>query len=308
MKNLPWKPLGIGTLAAIFTAYVMLSGFFTNLAGPLGYFQTFAPWLHRASGAELHVHSWSDYLERYFYHAIPTRPVWTEGIVLILGVLGAILSRKTDYGRFLIVFTLILLVGYSVIPYKTPWCGLNFLVPLIFLAGIGANKCIEQIKNLWTKGITICILLSGIAHYAYLSYQTNFIYFNDTKNPYVYSPTLPDVKNLGRRMEEIARIHPGGLKMPVKVISRDGYYWPLPWYLRRLENTGYWSKNLPADPNAPVLLASPRFETALHEKLPNHRILGMHGLRIGVFYELFVEKNLWDAYRQKYPAGDDEDE
>ena len=96
--------------------------------------------------------------------------------------------------------------------------------------------------------------------------------------------------------------------MVVKIVARDGYYWPLPWYLRKLDNVGYYVGALPADLTAPVLLASPRYEEALHEKLPNHRILGLHGLRLGVFYELFVQKDLWESYRKTHPVGDDEEE
>lgn len=306
-KNLPWKALGTGALAAILAAYVVLSGFFTNLGGPLGYFQTYAPWLKRAGGAELHVQPWADYFERYFWHAIPQRPLWTEGFALLLGVLGAIFSRKTDYGRFLSVFTLALFLGYSAIPYKTPWCGLNFLAPLLLLAGIGAAGAIERVRPVWGKALVILSLLAGVVHYGWLSYQTSFVYFGDAKNPYVHSPSLPELEPLRLRLEEVAKGHPQGTNLTVKVFARDGYYWPLPWYLRNFPNVGFWTATLPPDPSAPIILASPKFETALTEKLPKHRLLGMHGLRLGVFYDLFVEEKLWDDYRKRVPPRDDEE-
>ena len=308
VKNLPWRSLGMGALAAILSAYVVLSGFFTNLSGPLGYFQTYAPWLKRAGGAELHVHPWADYFERYFWHQIPQRPLWTEGIALALGVLGAIFSRKTDYGRFLSVFTLALFLGYSAIPYKTPWCGLNFLAPLLVLAGIGAAGAVERVRPVWGKTLVALAILSGAAHLGWLSYQTSFVYFGDAKNPYVYSPTIPDAESLKNRLERIATVHPQGTNLTVKVISRDDYVWPLPWHLRKFPNVGFWSGALPADPVAPLVLASPKFETALDEKLPHHLLRGMHGIRLGVFYDLFVEKDLWESYQKRYPNADDDEE
>ena len=308
VRNLPWKSLGMGALIAVLTAYVVLSGFFTNPSGPLGYFQTYAPWLKRAGGAELHVHPWADYFERYFWHLTPGKPLWTEGFVLALGILGAIWSRKSAEGRFLSVFTVLLALSYSAIPYKTPWCGLNFLAPLVMLAGIGAAGTIERVRRVRGKALALLALLAGAAHLGWLSYQTSFVQFGDAKNPYVYSPTIPDAENLKRLVERLAEGHPQGVNLTVKVISRDGYCWPLPWHLRRFPHVGYWSGALPPDPVAPLVLASPKFETALDTKLPHHLLRGMHGIRLSVFYDLFVEKDLWKSYKGRYPNAEEDEE
>ena len=310
VRNLPWRGIGLGTAVAVAISYTVLSGFFSNLAGPLGYFKTYTPWLQRAGGGgeALHAHPWRDYLERYFWHPVPGKTLWTEGFLLALALIGGVHGWRTPHGRFLVVFSLLLTAGYTVIPYKTPWCGLNFLAPVIVLAGMGAAGLMERVRGIGGKVAIAAALLAGSAHLAWLSYQTSFVHFNDIKNPYVYSATLPDTITLKKLIDGLAETSPEGNKMVVKVVSRDGYYWPLPWYLRKLDNVGYYVGALPDDPTAPVLLASPRYEEALHEKLPNHRILGLHGLRLGVFYELFVQKDLWESYRKTHPAGDDEDE
>ncbi|MGC4042648.1 MAG: TIGR03663 family protein [Armatimonas sp.] len=309
-KTLPWRAIGIGAGVAVVTAYIILSGLFTSPTAPLGYFQTFTPWLKRAGGGgeALHAHPWLYYLQSYFWQVTPTRPIWTEGFLALLGIAGAVFGRKSPEVRFLSIFTILLTVGYAAIPYKTPWCGLNFLAPLAILAGIGAYELLSRPKSKIIKALLALPLLAGSAHLGWLAYQTNYVYYTDRYNPYVYSPTLPDAQNLARRIERMASTHPDGEHITIKVISRDDYCWPLPWYLRRFEKVGYWSGTVPADPNAPLVLASPKFEEALTKKLPNHEIKGMHGLRLGVFYDLFVEKSLWESYRKRYGDSVDDEE
>ncbi|WP_309719175.1 flippase activity-associated protein Agl23 [Armatimonas sp.] len=309
-KKLPWRALLVGSGIALASSYLVLSGFFSNPTGPLGYLKTYLPWLNRAGGGgeALHAHPWYDYLERFFWHPQPGRPLWSEGFILLLAFFGALLGRRTEAGKFVVVLALLLMLIYTVIPYKTPWCGLNFLAPLIVLAGMGAVGLIERARHKVAKAFVVLGLLLGTAHLGWLSYQTSFVYFSDTKNPYVYSPTLPGISELKTRMEGLAQTHPTGDKMVVKVVSRDGYYWPIPWYLRKLDNIGYYTGQLPDDVTAPVLLVSPRYEEPALERLPGHEVKGMHGLRLGVFYNLLVEKSLWENYRKLHPPRDDEEE
>ncbi|MCX6365371.1 MAG: glycosyltransferase family 39 protein [Armatimonadetes bacterium] len=365
-KKLPWRALLVGSGVALASSYLVLSGFFSTPTGPLGYLKTYLPWLNRAGGGgeALHAHPWYDYLERFFWHPQPARPLWSEGFILVLALCGAFLGRRTEFclparlgsppsgsakglwckspspsqggttdqpegvarhergevktndyagrrtetGKFVVVLALLLTLIYTVIPYKTPWCGLNFLAPLIVLAGMGAAGLIERAHHRVAKAFVGLGLLLGTAHLGWLSYQTSFVYFSDTKNPYVYSPTLPGISELKTRMEGLAQTHPDGDKVVVKLVSRDGYYWPIPWYLRKLDNIGYYTGQLPDDVTAPVLLVSPRYEEPVLERLPSHQLKGMHGLRLGVFYDLIVEKTLWESYRKLHPPRDDEEE
>ena len=78
------------------------------------------------------------------------------------------------------------------------------------------------------------------------------------------------------------------------MIAPDSDYWPLPWYLREFDNVGWWPQP-PPDPLAPVMVLSASLNPA---PPPNdtHVSAGIYQLRPGVFLELRVEKNLWDAY------------
>jgi hypothetical protein len=93
--------------------------------------------------------------------------------------------------------------------------------------------------------------------------------------------------------------------MVVKVMAPEGDYWPLPWYLRRFKQVGWWDA-VPADPFAPVMIVSSKFEAAFDERADKtHLMAGYFQLRPQVFLELYVEINLWRAYIQSRPPVQD---
>jgi hypothetical protein len=97
-------------------------------------------------------------------------------------------------------------------------------------------------------------------------------------------------------VEALARVSPEGHNTIVKVIAPDGDYWPLPWYLRRFKNVG-WYENLPADPFAPIVIVAAELDARLDEKSDKKWIMvGLTELRPRKFFELYVEAELWKKY------------
>ena len=84
------------------------------------------------------------------------------------------------------------------------------------------------------------------------------------------------------------------------VIGTDNYYWPIPWYLRRLPNIG-WFNHLPTETElggklavAPIVIAAPKYQKDLQKTLgATHESVQTYGLRSRVFFELWVEKSAW---------------
>ena len=59
----------------------------------------------------------------------------------------------------------------------------------------------------------------------------------DEKNPYAYAHTGEDLLRLPGRLEELAR--QDKFSNPrIAVVAADA--WPLPWYLRKFPQTGFW--------------------------------------------------------------------
>lgn len=190
----------------------------------------------RAAGAG-HESPWSTYLAWYLLPHPRSLP-WS-GWVLALGfVPGAWLAwrqrRDTPLPWILALSVMILALIHSVIPYKTPWLMLQVLVPGALVAGVG-----------WAalgRGITYrlgwpALVLGGCGALTVLLLETRQLAFRwpvDPANPLAYAHTVPDCERLAERISRQVAGHAG----PVAVVG--GNPWPLPWYLRRCPQVGYW--------------------------------------------------------------------
>ena len=293
------RDVSLAILAAFIVWLLLFSSFFTNWSGLADSFRTYLPWLKRAGGHSPHIHPWSFYLERLaWFHPIKG-PAWSEGVILILALVGAGVSlggKKSSLHRFLAFYTIILTVTYSVISYKTPWCLLSFLFGMILLAGIGAAALVEFCRSRLSRTIAVTLLVAGLIQLGWQAARASFVYPADRRNPYVYAQTVPDILNLVQKVEAIAGVEPRGHERVIKVIAPGSDYWPLPWYLRRFTQVGWYDK-LPDDPFAPVIIVSAKLNAALDEKSGKKWVMvGMSELRPGNFLELYVELELWRRF------------
>jgi len=304
------KPGSIALAVAAVVGVAFFTSCFTHWRGPLDSVLTYLPWLDRAGGASPHIHPWTFYFERLFWFHPVRSPVWSEALLGLLAVVGggAALSGRglaeadARLARFLTFFTLAMIAAYTLLAYKTPWCLLGFLQPMLLLAGLGAAVLfnLSFTQRPAARIAVAVVLLAATLQLGWQGWRLSHEFAADKRNPYAYSQTLPDVRELASRLTGIAKIHPAGEQMLVKVIAPESY-WPLPWYLRGLKEVG-WYDQLPDDPYAPVVLASTRVGAALDEKSGRKWIMaGMYALRPGVFLELYVELDLWKQYVATLP-------
>jgi uncharacterized protein (TIGR03663 family) len=153
--------------------------------------------------------------------------------VVICEALGG--ARKA--GLPLAIYGLSSLLIYSSIPYKTPWLALNFWLPFALLCGVGLSAMLDLLQQ--TAG-RWGALVAGLFLLATLGAQTKALCFDhpaDEKNPLAYAHTGEDLLRLPERLAELARRK--NLANPrIVVVLADA--WPLPWYLRKFSNIGYW--------------------------------------------------------------------
>jgi uncharacterized protein (TIGR03663 family) len=330
-------------LVAAIVGISLFTSFFTNADGPLDSLKTYLPWFGRAKGNSPHLHPWYYYLDLLAWRRQGRGPIWTEAIVLILAAIGfcAALRRVPIAGslmgaapeenpeenaiprepnpvwfRFIAFFTLFITIAYAAIPYKTPWCLLGFYHGMILLAGMGFAFLWQRHLSRLKRTLVATLIVLGLSQLGVEAYRGNYVYYADITNPYVYAHTGTDLVRLARKVENLARLHPDKDRMLVRVIAKGseffpqaGDYWPLPWYFRKMERVG-WYNQIPSDPRAPVIIASPQFEPALEAALgTNYQNAGFfgHRPRPAVFLILFVQKDLWDKYLVS-PKAIEEDE
>jgi uncharacterized protein (TIGR03663 family) len=299
-----WKHIALALCAAIIIWLLLFSSFFTNFTGLPDSVRTYLPWLQRAGGHSPHVHPWSFYLQRLAWFHPAKGPVWSEGLIIILAIIGAVVSlveKKSPLHRFLALYTIILTAIYCVISYKTPWCLLSFFHGMILLAGVGAATLVECFHARAWKVAVATMLMALALQLSWQAGRASFVYAADRRNPYAYAQTVPDVLNLVQRTEGIARVAPAGHETVVKVVAPESDYWPLPWYLRRFKHVG-WYEKLSDDPLAPIVLVASKLDARLDEKSNRKWIMvGLTELRPGKFFEQYVELELWKKYVETLP-------
>jgi uncharacterized protein (TIGR03663 family) len=302
--------------AALFVATLLLTDIFRHPAAAVDFLRSYAPWFRRGADAGRHQHSFWYYLQVLFWtRRSPESPIFSEALIAVLALGGVgsasiapgapIAPPSTGFRRFLAVTTALLFVEYSLIPYKTPWCALSFLAGLILLAGAGTATLLRAAATAPTRTLLTVVLAVGFGQLTWQAYRDGFVVFNDRRNPYVYAPTAPEAADLAARIVAIAGASPEGERLPVEVFSADGYYWPLPWYLRSMDHVGYWT-GLPAIAPTAIVIASPEFDGALTRRLnATHLMTGYFSIRPGALLEVWVRLDDWQRYlRSRKPTPD----
>ena len=296
-----------GAAAALAVALLLFSSFFTNPNGPLDSIRTYGPWVHRAAGASPHIHPWYFYLRRLLFFHLGSGPIWSEAAIGVLAVIGAIAGfrRRRLAGanaslvRFLALYTVLLTAFYSFLSYKTPWCLLNFWQGAILLGGVGAAVLLRTAWSRRWRIATTVLLLAAIANLGWQAWRADTLYAADTGNPYVYAQTSTDIFRLVRQVEDLAVVDPSGHNLVIKVMAPEGDYWPLPWYLRRFNQIGWWD-HVPEDPFAPMMIVAAGLHAALDDK-KTHLMVGYFQLRPQLFFELYVARDLWQEWLAHHP-------
>jgi uncharacterized protein (TIGR03663 family) len=308
--------LGIATAAVV--SALMYSVFLRRPEGILDSYRTYGIYFSRAGGENTsHVHPWHYYLQMLLYARYFNGPIWTEAWIVLLALVGLITAIRgprvgsvdSKLVRFLAVYTIAMIVVYSAIPYKTPWCVLSFLTGLILLAGVGAASLWAWAKNPVLRGVIAVFVLAAAGHLAFLAHRASFMHCADSRNPYVYAHPTEEILVAVDTVRDYAATMGVGRsferRLQVAVPGQD--YWPLPWYFRDLPYVGYTSEV----PNevGPMILLSDTLEGALgrvfFEETPvEQRRMYLYlfpkphyiWARPGVKLVGFVRKDLWDEH------------
>ncbi|MBN2475135.1 MAG: TIGR03663 family protein [Pirellulales bacterium] len=301
---------GAAALAmALFVAVLLLSSLLTNARGPLDGVLTYLPWLRRAGGSSPHLHPCYYYLRMLAWWRADTGPIWSEGLILVLAAIGfaAALApgakvpsgASVRFVRWLGFTTLASTALYSTIPYKTPWCVVQFLGGMILLAGVGGVVLVRVVPTRALKALTVLLLLAAAGQLGWQSYRASYLLAADPANPYVHTPTRPKFEQLAQQIDALAEAWPDRRDFSIWVLWHDQYYWPLPWYLRRYGPIGRLDR-VPDGPAPAVIVASAEFNPELARRLDGtHQMPSFYEMRPGVFVVLWVRKDVWRAHLER---------
>jgi uncharacterized protein (TIGR03663 family) len=270
----------------VFLALYLLfySSFFTNYKGISDSLQTFAVWTK--TGREAHVHP------PWMYLVWLTRQ---ESPLLFLGAAGAaiaVLRPRNSLALFCALWSFGLIAAYSLIPYKTPWLVLNFVVPLALIAGY-ALQAIYVMDHRQLKLVAVIMVVAvGVA--VYQTIDLNFFNYDNDKGyyVYVYAHTTRSTLDLVNEVERIAKETSGGTT-GITIVSPD--YWPLPWYLRNFSRVGYYGRMSAS--SEPIIIANANqkdeVETnfgQIYQQVESKELGGAFELRPGVNLLLYQRR------------------
>jgi uncharacterized protein (TIGR03663 family) len=292
-----WRAHALAATAlAIAVGAAFYTSFFTAPAGVLEPFKGAPTYLARGVEPAQHGHAWYYYVSLLAYSS-SGGVRWSEGLVLMLAVLGAASGWRTFWTRYLAGDVAIAGAIFSAIPYKTPWNLLPVYVVVLALAGCGFAALVEAVRPRAFRLALAAALAIASAQLGVQAWRAAVTYAADPRNPYVYAQTVPDAVRMAARIRDLSALDAHGAGLQVSVIASPYEQWPLPWYLRTMPNVGYWTA--PGDPvalQAPVIVASIEFTPALDAALGDRYVAEFYGLRPDVLQALYVERGLWDRF------------
>lgn len=235
------RALVAGLAAFAFTFSMLFSVGFTDLGGiGDGAFEGLRYWLSQQPvnrGSQ----PWP------FYLALLAGYEWPIVALALAGIVVA--ARRLDPGRGLIVWTAIAnLAIYSWASERFPWLVVHPLVPLVLLAGIGA-------QGIWTasrrRGVArLPLLVGAVAVIGALTVIAVPVVYRNPTDPrqlLVAVQTGPDVPAIRAQVEARFLLAPDDRPPKVVVDTGASATWPWGWYLR--DHTVGWV-DLAADPEA----------------------------------------------------------
>lgn len=236
------------------------------ITAPLAYLGRAAGDAAASVGANWHVHPFNQYFKWLFAY-----PPFTEIDLVIVGFVGTPLClallrlarKRADAKRahfvrfkpekprpsefpslapwgFAVLYSLILLVVYSLIPYKTPWCALRFLPGFVLAAVFGLHAILVRMGAGVLPRLIVAAVVGCIVAFRLPALQK----LNDDPDskeiPCNYANASPEVKELARVVSEAMKAPCADPLVAVALPPEDT--WPLPWYNRELAHrTGYWT-------------------------------------------------------------------
>ncbi len=235
-QNKIFKSFGVG----IFVVALFYSGFFQNWEGLVDFFQAFLPWTKTGVGGAGHEKPWWTWVHWLSLYEIPTL---TMAGLSVAGIFLA--DRKIKFYCWL---SLLHLLFYSVIPYKTPWCLLSVQLPLVFSGVLSLENILAKISTSKKNLVLVAVSVLGLVHWSQfraLTWDSPI----QLDHPYVYVQTQYDIKFF---IEHLERAQNSLSLQKIQVATTET--WPFPWLLRKFPKVVYGNSKSEPDKEAAVIL------------------------------------------------------
>lgn len=274
----------VGAAAVFIYVFVLFfSSFFTYPEGVKKAFEAYALWTK--TGGKEHVSGMWAYIE------------WGKEIeapIMLLSLAGTVLAFVKPKSKF-VMFTGLwawgLFAAYTIIPYKTPWLAISFLMPMCIPAGYMIGELLTM-KEKAVRAIGVILAAAATVVLAYQTYILNFVKYDDEDQPYVYAHTKREFLDMVGQINYYAEKSGKGNQAAVQIMSPD--YWPLVWYLKDYSKAFFHGRIVSADNAEMIIAKTPDQDVEMRQYLIQYDRVGKYGLRPGVDLILYVRRDLAD--------------
>ena len=310
-KKIPFQKLGeVDALAWALRAWVIIgvvffSSFFTHWEGVgkalTAYFHT----VDRAGG-QGHAKGFTWYWEILFNYKVEgyrcsELPLLLGGFIgIVFSVFDKPTNNRARAARFLAVYSIALWVVYGLIPYKTPWLAMNFLLGFALLAGHGIDRLLKVVKFNDARIAVLLIFAWGLFQARERAALATSIYAADMRNPYTYVHTTDDFVTMVNEVRNLAELHERGKGCRVKIFTTSqAEHWPMPWYFRDFSKVTYFV-GIPEDSylESDFIIVHPDLKEELMGKLQRDYFdpYKDYSLREGIILNLIYSQAIWDLF------------
>lgn len=247
--GLGWLAWGVGVL------FLLYSGFGAYGEGINQFLDSFMAWFRVGIADPVHIKPW------WYFGWLWVCNEW----LLALGLLGGLalwhpaqaclMTTKQRLGlRWVWCYGLLVLLGFSIIPYKTPWNVMPMLWPFSLVGGWVVTRLWSGVAwrgPLFRVGVMVVMLLS-LLKAGWLSTWGS----TNPLEPYVYGQSTVEQTQLVADLTGRLTVNLTEPDTPTLVVVSPSA-WPLPWLLRAWPSVSYmkpsqWALYLKAHPNTHV--------------------------------------------------------
>jgi len=273
----------------LYVGALFFSSFFTYPEGLQKAFEAYAIWTKTGKSDHTQNGNWA-YVRWGFI---------IESPILVMSALGALIAfykARHRFAMFAALWAFGLFAAYTLIPYKTPWLALSFLLPMCIIGGYAVNELLTA-KDFGLKILGGVLAAASTIILAYQAYDINFVRYDDDRMPYIYAHTKRGFLDLIRKIEYYADKSGQGKQAKIEIVSPD--YWSMPWYMNDYPNAIFQGKLVDVN-SAEMIVAKADEQNAevVSRYASRYRYAGEYPLRPGVDLVLLVRRDLADSDTQ----------
>jgi uncharacterized protein (TIGR03663 family) len=225
--------------AAVFTyvSVLFFSSFFTYPEGIGKAFEAYAVWTKTGTKD----HAENGFFAYFKWLGLLEAPI---AILAAVGSLVAFAKARHRFAMFTALWAFGLLAAYTLIPYKTPWLAISFVMPMCVIAGYGINELVGSAQA-WQRITGMTLAFVAVMTLTVQTVELNFFQYDNEKRSYVYAHTSRDFEKLTNKIYEIADTSGKKKELEIAIVSPE--YWPMPWYLNDYSKAAFHGRPVPAN-------------------------------------------------------------